>query len=311
MKKRQVTLACPAYVQLLGEYNRHINILGYSIKSNSARYGNVLEFLTWLERGNTTDIKTVTTAQLKQYYEHLKNRPHYKKEGILSIKTVHHHMQNLRQLFSMLQASGAIIKNPMSIIKYSNLQRKNNPRTILSIAEIKQLYQASQTMQERAILSLAYGCGLRAMELVAVNTNDILFSAGIIIVPKGKGNKRRVIPLSPQVNQDIENYINHERPLYTSKPEEKALLLNTKGVRLREYTSRKILTKIIERSGNQTIKNKNIAIHNLRHSIATHLLEQGVPVEHVRTFLGHSHLETTEIYTRVNKKQLKELINLK
>ncbi len=309
MKKRQITLASPAYVQLLKEYNYHINILGYSDNGCKIKYSNAIEFLTWLETKSTTDIKKVSTAQIKEYYEHLKNRPHYKKEGVLSISTVNGHMQNLRQLFSMLQSKGGIIKNPMSIVKYSNPQKKNNPRIILTIPEIKQLYHASDTMQERVILSIAYGCGLRAMELVAVNTNDILLNAGIIIVPKGKGNKRRVIPLSPQVKQDIENYITHERPLYTTDNKETALLLNIKGVRLRKYTCRKILTKIIERTNNETIKEKNISIHNLRHSIATHLLEQGVPVEHVRTFLGHSQLETTEIYTRVNQKQLKSLIN--
>lgn len=309
MKKRQITLACPAYVQLLKEYNHHINILGYSDNGSKIKYSNALEFLTWLERRSSTDIKKVATEQLKEYYEHLKQRPHKKHEGVLSLSTIHHHMQNLRQLFSMLQARGDIIKNPMSIVKYNNPKKKINPRIILTIPEIKQLYHASETLQERVILSIAYGCGLRSMELVAVDTNDILLNAGILIVPKGKGNKRRVIPLSPQVKQDIENYINHERPLYTTDNEEKALLLNIKGVRLRKYTCRKILTKIIERTGNETIKQKKIAIHNLRHSIATHLLEQGVPVEHVRTFLGHSQLETTEIYTRVNRKQLKALMN--
>jgi len=296
-------------MQLLREYNTHVNILGYSDNGSRIKYSNALEFLTWLEVNDIPEIKKVTTAQIKTYYEHLKSRPHKKQGGILSINTISHHMQSLRQLFSMLQSRGEIIKNPMSIIKYSNPQKKISPRIILSIAEIKQLYHASETLQERVILSIAYGCGLRAMELVAVNTNDILLNAGIIIVPKGKGNKRRVIPLSNQVRQDIENYINNERPLYTTDNKEKALLLNIKGVRLRKYTCRKILTKIIERTGNETIKRKKIAIHNLRHSIATHLLEQGVPVEHVRTFLGHSQLETTEIYTRVNQKQLRELIS--
>ncbi len=309
MKTRRLTLTGSAYLQLLREYNNHINILGYSYNGAAHKYSNVLEFLTWLEQNSITDIKTVTTAQIKEYYQYLKNRPHYKKEGVLNISTVHHNMHNVRQLFSMLQDRGDIIKNPMSIVKYSNPQKKTNPRIILTIPEIKQLYRVTETLQERVILSLAYGCGLRAMELVAVNTNDILLNAGIIVVPKGKGNKRRVIPLSPQVHQDIENYINHERRLYTTNNNETALLLNIKGVRLRKYTCRNILTKIIDRTGNETIQQKNIAIHNLRHSIATHLLEQGVPVEHVRAFLGHSQLETTEIYTRVNKKQLKELMN--
>ena len=88
----------------------------------------------------------------------------------------------------------------------------------------------------------------------------------------------------------------------------KKLYCYIKGVRLKKYTCRNILKKIIARTGSEAIQQKNIAIHHLRHSIATHLLERGIAVEHVRTFLGHSRLETTEIYTRVSKQQLKNLI---
>jgi integrase/recombinase XerD len=137
---------------------------------------------------------------------------------------------------------------------------------------------------------------------------DIKLDAGILIVPKGKGNKRRVVPMSPGVRSDLKKYIENERDLYVKDECQKALLLNIKGDILRKYTCRKILKKIIVRTANQTIIEKNISIHNLRHSIATHLLEKGVPIEQVRNFLGHSHLETTEIYTRVNHEQLKELI---
>lgn len=308
-RKRPITLASDSYCQLLKDYNHYTNVLGYSYNGAEIKYSNALEFLTWLEQQNITAIKNVSTAHIKAYYEYLKNRPHKKQEGVLNLRTVHHHMQNLRQMFSMLQARGDIIKNPMSIVKYSDQKKRTSSRTILTLDEIKQVYKAAETQQERAILSLAYGCGLRAMELVAVNTNDFLMSADILIVPSGKGNKRRVIPLSPQVKKDIEIYIGDERTLYTINDNEKALLLNIKGVRLRRYTCRNILKKIIDRTDNETIQQKNITIHHLRHSIATHLLERGIAVEHVRTFLGHSQLETTEIYTRVSKQQLKDLIN--
>lgn len=147
------------------------------------------------------------------------------------------------------------------------------------------------------------------MEPSAVNTDDIKTNDGILIVPKGKGNKRRVIPMSRKVEQDIKNYEENERYLYLKEETEKALILNIKGDRMRKYTINKYLKRIITRTGNQNIIEKNISIHNLRHSIATHLLEQGVPVEQVRNFLGHTHLETTEIYTRVSQKQLKALID--
>ncbi|OFX18422.1 MAG: hypothetical protein A2033_18755 [Bacteroidetes bacterium GWA2_31_9] len=307
MKKKRIKLANTDYIQQLQDYKDYISILGYSESGQKIKEANLIEFLEWLEQQEITKIKDVKPAHIKAHYEYLKTRPHKKQEGILSLKTIIHQMRSIRVFFSMLQETGKITENPISILKFYYPIEKAKERIILSIEEIKELYRATENMQEKAILSLSYGCGLRSMELVQANTDDI--KNGIIIVPKGKGNKRRVIPMSRKVEEDINNYIEYERTIYNINPEEKAILLNIAGRRLRKYTCRKILKRIIERTGNQNIIKKQISIHNLRHSIATHLLEQGVPIEQVRTFLGHSQLETTEIYTRVNAEQLKRLMN--
>ena len=296
------------YQTLLKNYQKHINILGYSENGKQIKYSNVLEFLLQLEAKEIIPIKKVSSADIVRHYEYLKSRPHKKHEGILSLKTISHHMRSIRVFFSFLQESGIIIINPMSTLQFKHLQSTPTQRTILTITEIKELYQATETLQERVILSLAYGCGLRAMELSAVNMEDVRINDGILIVPRGKGNKRRVIPMSTGVKKDLDNYIENERDLYLVDEAVTALLLNIKGDRLQKYTCRKLLKKLITRAGNEEIIQKEISTHNLRHSIATHLLEQGVPIEQVRNFLGHSHLETTEIYTRINQKQLKELM---
>lgn len=307
MKRIKIKLTNTDYIQQLQDYKDYINILGYSPSGQQIKEANVREFLEWLEQQEIPSIKEVKPADIKEHYEYLKTRPHKKQEGILNLKTITHQMRSIRVFFSMLQETGKITENPISILKFYYPKEKAKERIILSIEEIKELYRATENMQEKAILSLSYGCGLRSMELVQANIDDI--KDGIIIVPKGKGNKRRVIPMSRKVEQDINNYIEYERTLYNIIPEEKAILLNIAGRRLRKYTCRKILKKIITRTENQNIIKKQISIHNLRHSIATHLLEQGVPIEQVRTFLGHSQLETTEIYTRVNAEQLKNLMN--
>ena len=307
-KKQPILLVSETYGQLLAAFKHYVDTLGYSKNGAETKYRNALEFLKWLEDQHIDTIQEVNSYTMKKYHEYLKTRPHKVKEGVLSISTVNHHMHNLRSLIVMLQANGDIIKNPMSIIQHKNPPQESEPRTILSIEEIKEVYRVTETQQERVILALAYGCGLRAMELVAVNIDDIIWHADVIVVPHGKGNKRRVIPMSVQVKKDLETYIQDERITYTLSDREKALLLNIKGVRLRNYTCRKMLKKLIDRTKNEAIISKNIALHHLRHSIATHLLAQGVPVEHVRTFLGHSQLETTEGYTRVNDIQLKDLM---
>ena len=309
MHKRVIQLKNQTYKTILSDYRQHVRILGYSENGQEVKYANVLELLTWLESEGIQELTTVEPVHIKAYHEHLRHRPHKKQVGVLHESTIHHHMHNVRAFFAWLQESGVLITNPMSTLRFRFTKAKSEPRTVLTIAQVQLLYRTSETLQERVILSLAYGCGLRAMELSSVNLSDLNLRDGILTVPQGKGNKRRVVPMSHRVQQDIRDYINNERDLYIKDEAELALLLNIKGKRLRHYTARKLLQSLVERTGDKTIISKNIALHNLRHSIATHLLEQGLPLEQVRNFLGHSHLETTEVYTRVNQAQLKALLS--
>ena len=309
MKKRRVTLKTPTYKKLLTDYRHYVAVLGYSKNGQDVKYANVLELLTWLEKQNIQALTDIQPVHLKAYLDYLKYRPHHTQSGVLHDSTLQHHWHNVRQFFAWLQESKQLIVNPTSTLRIRFAKGTARPRTVLSIAQVQQLYRACDTLQERVILSLAYGCGLRAMELSAVNLNDLNLRDGLLTVPRGKGNKRRVVPMSRQVQGDVQQYIQDERDLYIKEEAELALLLNIRGQRLRHYTARKLLQQLVERTGNQQIISKNIALHNLRHSIATHLLEQGLPLEQVRNFLGHSHLETTEVYTRVNQAQLKALLS--
>jgi integrase/recombinase XerD len=264
-----------------------------------------------LELQNITDITKVGSKEIEGHYRHLQERPSKKDGNSLSPKTIYAHMKSIQQLFTMLLSKNKIKANPASALKYP-YPTKTTERTILDQEEIKQLYKTTENWQERALLSLAYGCGLRVSELVAINIDDIKLRQEILIVPRGKGNKRRVVPLSPGVVYDLTNYFFKERDKLTTGRDyhkgEQSFMLHSRGGRMMKYTYNKYLKRIIDRTGNEAIKSKNITIHNLRHSIATHLLEQGVKVEQVREFLGHSQLETTEIYTRVSRKQLQDLL---
>lgn len=308
MIRRTITLKQPRYLDYTQDFLHYVTLLGYSEKTTDHKYSNILEFLTYMEEQGIYDVKDIYPSDIKEYYNHLKNRPHRKLEGVLTINTVQLHTHSIRQFFLMLQHKKQIEVNPTSTLNFTRKKNKHKPRITLPIEEIKELYSVTENLLERAILSLSYGCGLRAMEIEAVNIQDIRWDDNILIVQNGKGNKKRVIPMSKKVKADLLNYANYERTLFLRHEDEQAFLLNNSGERLHKYTCRKILKAIIERTGNENIINKNISIHNLRHSIATHLLEQGVQIEKVRHFLGHSHLETTEIYTRVSQQQLKQLI---
>jgi integrase/recombinase XerD len=290
------------------DYREYIATLGYALSTHLSRVFCVMDFLQWLIDNELSTINEVKPAHIKTYYQQLKNRPNKTQDGVLCGGYIQHYLRSIRLFFKLLQEKSIVIKNPMSVLTFSIPKEKSRPKSVLSIAEALELYRSTETLQERAFLSLCYGCGLRSMELTAINLEDLRLAENYLIIPHGKGNRKRLIPVNQRIRNDIEQYILHERAMYLKTEQQKALFLNTSGERIRRYTFVCMLKKIIERTGNKEISKKEIRPHHLRHSIATHLLEQGVGLEQVRNFLGHRKLESTEIYTRVSQKQLKELL---
>jgi len=293
-------------------FYKHLLTLGHSPHGARSKYRQLLEFFCCLERKGIHEIEKIQTKDLNDHYNYLKERPNRNTGEPLGLKSLHHHMRAIQLFFIKQQAEGTIKINPASTIKFPYPKpTAEHKRQILTQSEIKELYNHAVSYQEKAILSLAYGCGLRVGELVGCNMRDIKFRERILIVPKGKGNKRRVVPLSSGVISDLSDYFFKEREKLTRgrdyKKGEPAFMLHSRGGRMQKGTYNKRLKALIIRTGNEQIEQKQITIHNLRHSIATHLIEQGIPVEQVREFLGHSQLETTQIYTHINRQHLKKM----
>jgi integrase/recombinase XerD len=294
------------YRELSEAYRQYLNAVGHSALGVLIKYRYLLKFLEYLETEGIEKPEEVQPQHITAYYDKIKTNTSRKTYEAIAIKTLQQQMRSVELFFIMLQDTGQIITNPFSALKFT-YPKKYCERTVLSQQEIQQLYNVCQGFTERAILSLGYGCGLRVSEIVALNVEDIKLREQMLIVKRGKGNKRRVIPLSNTVKQDLYNYFYYERPATLALPEI-AFVLHSQGGRMKKYTYNKILKSLVERTGNETIKQKQISMHTLRHSIATHLLEQGMDVEQVRQFLGHAELETTEIYTHISQTQLNKLI---
>ncbi|MEO0331462.1 MAG: tyrosine-type recombinase/integrase, partial [Bacteroidota bacterium] len=314
---KKILLNSETYRQLAHDYRHYLATVGYRNTTVTEKHRQLVKFLCWSEDQQLLQIDHIHAHHLERYKTHLQAQPNQNTGGKLSGKTIYDKLRALALFFMMLQRKGQILLNPFSTFK-NTYQETTAERTLLTQSEIRQLYGATINDQERAILSLAYGCGLRAAELEAVNVQDIKLRAGILIVPKGKGHQRRAIPLSPGVKEDLKNYYHAERrqlpPGSFSAPRkvsqshpEQAFMLNRNGDRMRTYTWNKHVKQIIERSDHIVIQSKGISLHSLRHSIATHLLENGLRVEEVQLFLGHRQLETTEIYTRVSHAALVKL----
>ena len=182
---------------------------------------------------------------------------------------------------------------------------KQNVREPLSKEEITQLFEAASTLKLQTILHLFYSCGLRRSEGEALNINDVHFKNQLIYIREGKGAKRRVVPITERVSKELEEYYLNERTSSITKKvkDTEAFLLNNTGARMKGDQCNKLLQQIKEKAALQ----KEITLHHLRHSIATHLLQSGMSMEYVRDFLGHSFLETTQIYAKPTAEQLKLL----
>lgn len=294
------------YQTLAHEYYEYLLQLGYNPKSCRSKWRRLIEFLQYAETAITTDITAITTKDILQFYEYIQNRPSKRDGNILNKKTIWDFMQAVIGFYTMLQYKNKILINPTNTIKIE-YQKTESPRTALTQAEIQEIYQQAKTYKEKAILALGYGCGLRVSEIVQCNIEDVRIREQILIVPKGKNNKSRTVPMSKTVAKDVANYFYKERLQQESK-DPKAFILHSKLKRMQKGTYNSILKKLIDRTQNEIIKTKQISIHNLRHSIATHLIEQGVPLERVREFLGHSQLESTEVYTHISQLQLQKLV---
>lgn len=298
----------PSYQRQAKEFLDHLLMLGHSKHGAETKTRYLKEFFQFTEASGIQQTEAITARHINDYYSYVTQRPNKRYSGVLSLKSCHHQMRSVELFFIMLQSKGEIRINPISTLKFPYPAKTEQTRNVLSQEEVKELYTHCKNYQERAILALAYGCGLRVSELVSCNMEDIRLKEGILIVPAGKFNKRRVVPMSTGVIKDLSDYFYQSR-IWIETTEAKAFILHTRGRRMKKYTYNKILKRIIERTENKTIREKEISIHNLRHSIATHLIEQKMPLEQVRMFLGHSQLETTEIYTHISARQLKEMID--
>ena len=295
----------PMHESLLRDFKLYLKVLGYRglHRSNIA----VRELLNRMEVEGKS-IALIRSEDLKLHYEYLLERPNYKRAGGLSLRTITEYFFMIRLFFIYVEKLGMLEVNPVSGLNDLGNSLGNSlkeEKVVLTKNEIAQLYAVSKTAQERCILGLFYGCGLRKSEGEKLNVKDVDFRGKLLYVRSGKGRKRRVIPLSETVMNDFKSYRFTERiyqeTRWTSKADEGAFMLNKKGTRMRGKSYWIYFKNLLSR----TPINQAVSLHHLRHTIATHLLSEGMKIEQVRDFLGHECLESTQIYTRVKSAQLK------
>lgn len=217
-------------------------------------------------------------------------------------------ISGLKSFFSYLIFEDFRDNNPLELIETPKTGRKL-PDT-LSVDEIDNLISAidlttNEGERNRAMIETLYSCGLRVSELTALKISDLFFEEGFIKIT-GKGNKQRFVPIGNLTQKYIQIYKDAMRiHLNIKKGFEDTLFLNRRGNQL----TRAMIFTIIKDLATKIELNKNISPHTLRHSFATHLLENGADLRSIQLMLGHESITTTEIYVHLDRKFLTQVIN--
>jgi len=319
---KKLALSNPSYRYLETSFKEWLDVQGYAPSTVYNLPTHVRELLYQLETQNINHIRQLQIQDIEDHYENLKERSNQRKGGSLSNGHLNKHIQAMKlfteylRIVCKLEITTPILKSEESVssLVYLTLEEINllfkttyqepenkpntSPRTMEAIQS-----------RDRAMLAIFYGCGLRRNEGVHLNLSDVDFDksinrqSGTLHVRKGKNNQERFVPINTTSLKHLQAYIYDYRPLLVRSSTVDALFLGQWGLRMQGQGLLLRLKQLQHRSGDLDLLEKEIGLHTLRHSIATHLMNAGMSIESISRFLGHSSLESTQIYTHLPKEQ--------
>jgi site-specific recombinase XerD len=311
---KKLPLQSRHYHYLLQSYKEWLQTIGYADSTVTNWPIHVRELLHYVERKGIIHITQVTGRHINSFVNYIKHRSNQSHPGALNSSSINSIINALNSFAKYLNSTGKYTLD----ITMERMEADTATKAILTIAEIMQLYEATFQrgnssialgQRDRAIIAVFYGCGLRRMEGMQLNLDDIDLDRRLLFVKKGKGNKQRYVPIASKHAADIKQYIregrewflyhhynkpyNNKYPDRKTNADEDALFISQYGGRMKDFYGR--LGVLAERAA----IDKAFGLHTLRHSIATHLLQSGMAIEEIARFLGHSSLDSTQIYTHI------------
>lgn len=277
----------------------HISLeRGLSINTRKAYEDDITQFLRYLDQKGVSSLNDVNRKHILNHLLAMKNRG-------MSTNSISRHLVSIKVFFRFLQQEGLLDKNVTDTMD-SPMLWKLLPDT-LSEKEVDRLLRAPDMrkplgVRDRAIMEILYASGLRVSELANLMLSDLHLEEGYIRVI-GKGRKERVIPVARDSANILECYLNEVRPLLSDDPH----LQNVFVTRRHTGLSRKTIWRMIKSYTTKAGIMKNVTPHTLRHSFASHLLQNGAPLRVIQEMLGHADIATTQIYTHVNPDRLKSI----
>ncbi len=263
-------------------------------------------FLTWCEERGAVEASALTLSVLQRYQAHLFH--HRKEDGRkLSFQSQWDRLGGVRRFCGWLFREGHLPTNPAARLSLPRLE-KRLPRGVLSAEEAEAVLaqpdvSTTRGLRDRTVMELLYATGIRRGELERLAVADVDFGSGLLRVALGKGNKERLVPLSERAAAWIEKYLEEVRPRLLRGRDDGILFLGRFGRPLQAGQLGKLTREYVIASGIP----KEGSCHMFRHTLATLMLEGGADIRYVQQMLGHATIATTEIYTHVALRKLKEV----
>lgn len=286
-----------------------LRVKNYSSRTVENRESYLGFFIAWCEARSIGRPQEVTKPILERYQRHLFHlrKPNGKS---LSFGSQYARLVPVRAFFKWLTRQNVLLWNPASELELPRLERRL-PKHVLTVAEAEQVLEQPDVndsigLRDRAILEVLYSTGIRRMEVLNLSIYDLDTERGTLMVRQGKGKKDRMVPIGERAIAWLERYLADARPGLVVPPDDGTLFLGATG----EELSPNRLSQLVRGYVNAADTGKRGACHLFRHTMATLMLENGADVRYIQEMLGHAELSTTQIYTQVSIRRLKQVHTL-
>jgi len=287
-------------------YLNALQVKNYAERTIINEERNLVLFIEWCDARSLTKPTEITLPILERYQRHLF---HSRKANgkPLTFRAQAAKLVSVRNWFRWLVRQGALLWNPASELELPRAPRRL-PKHVLTASEVEAVLQQPDVteplgLRDRAILETFYSTGMRRSELVNLRLYDIDSERGTVMIRLGKGGKDRLIPIGERALTWIGRYLDNVRPRLVMPPDEGVLFLTHFGEGFRRLP----MTHLVRAYVDQAKLGKTGACHLFRHTMATLMLEGGADIRYIQAMLGHALLSTTQIYTHVSIRQLKQV----
>lgn len=309
---KKLPISSPAFQYVERAFGEWLDVLGYAKQTADRLPIHAREFMHELEGEGISQVERIEPKHFRQHYQRLQQRMNERDGGALGAATLNKHRQALVLFADYLRKVG---RQALPWIELQAQEVDDRDLEVLSVEQIRKLFamasephEAHYTMKhyaealaqrDRALLVVFYACGLRRNEGWHLDVGDVDLDRKLVHVRKGKARKERYVPFNGTNARYLSEYMHEGRLQLLRSRNEGALFVTVNGKRQGDQSLAIRLEQLQRRSDDERMKERPITLHGLRHSIATHLLQGGMCLEKIARFLGHSSLESTQIYTHL------------